>query len=110
MAAEARTSLYALKLDNQLFDIADARVPINPFADRQARAEGLEMLAGAARGTLFTVTGTGAEPVRADRVGALRLLPARRRIGAEGQGRQAASDPRRRAAPRRDRRGRAGSC
>src|SRR5204862_6320830 len=59
MAAEARTSLYALKLDNQLFDITDARIPINPFADRQARSEGLELLAGAARGTLFTVTGTG---------------------------------------------------
>ena len=55
MAAEARTSLYALRLDNQMFDITDSRVPINPFADRQARAEGLEMLAGAARGTLFTV-------------------------------------------------------
>src|SRR6185503_18333906 len=62
MAAEARTSLYALKLDNQLFDISDPRMPINPFADRQARAEGLELLAGAARGTLFTVTGTG-EPL-----------------------------------------------
>jgi VWFA-related protein len=60
MAAEARTSLYALKLDNQLFEIADARAPINPFADRLARSEGLELLAGAARGTLFTVTGTGA--------------------------------------------------
>ena len=59
LAAEARTSLYALKLDNQMFDIADARMPINPFADRQARSEGLELLAGAARGTLFTVTGTG---------------------------------------------------
>jgi len=59
LAADARTSLYALKLDNQMFDIADARVPINPFADRQARSEGLELLAGAARGTLFTVTGTG---------------------------------------------------
>jgi VWFA-related protein len=59
MAAEARTSLYALKLDNQMFDIADARMPVNPFADRQARSEGLELLAGAARGTLFTVTGTG---------------------------------------------------
>jgi VWFA-related protein len=55
MAAEARTSLYALRLDNQMFDITDSRVPINPFADRQARAEGLEMLAGASRGTLFTV-------------------------------------------------------
>jgi len=60
MAAEARTSLYALKLDNQLFDITDSRAPVNPFADRQARSEGLELLAGAARGTLFTVAGTGA--------------------------------------------------
>src|SRR4030095_8179143 len=34
-------------------------MPINPFADRMARSEGLELLAGAARGTLFTVTGTG---------------------------------------------------
>lgn len=59
MAAEAHTSLYALKLDNQSFDITDGRAPINPFADRQARSEGLELLAGAARGTLFTVAGTG---------------------------------------------------
>ena len=59
MAAQARTSIYALKLDNQLFDISDARAPVNPFADRQARSEGLETLAGAARGALFTVTGTG---------------------------------------------------
>jgi len=59
MAAEARTAVYALKLDNQLFDVADARLPINPFGDRQARAEGLDLLAGATRGTLFNVTGTG---------------------------------------------------
>ncbi len=59
LAAEAQTSLYALKLENQIFDIADSRMPLNPFGDRQARSEGLEMLAGAARGTLFTVTGTG---------------------------------------------------
>jgi VWFA-related protein len=59
MAAQARTSVYTLKLDNALFEITDARMPINPFADRQARTEGLELLAGAARGTLFTVIGTG---------------------------------------------------
>src|SRR5262249_42418374 len=52
MAAEARTSLYALRLDSQIFDITDSRAPVNPFGDRQARAEGMEMLAGAARGTL----------------------------------------------------------
>lgn len=55
LATEARTSVYALRLDNQLFDIGDGRMPVNPFADRQARAEGLELLAGSARGTLFTV-------------------------------------------------------
>jgi VWFA-related protein len=59
LAAQARTSVYTLKLDSQLFEITDRRVPVNPFADRQARSEGLELLAGAARGTLFTVTGTG---------------------------------------------------
>ena len=58
MAAQARTSVYTLKLDNQMFDITDRRMPINPFADRQARADGLELLAAAARGTIFTVTGT----------------------------------------------------
>ena len=59
LAAAARTSLYALKLDQALFDVANARMPLNPFADRQAQTEGLEMLAGASRGTLFTVTGSG---------------------------------------------------
>ena len=59
MAAQARTSVYTLRLDSQLFEITDRRMPINPFADRQARAEGLELLAAAARGALFTVTGTG---------------------------------------------------
>ena len=59
LAAAARTSLYALKLDNQLFDASMARMPLNPFADRQAQTEGLEMLAGASRGALFTVTGSG---------------------------------------------------
>jgi VWFA-related protein len=59
LAAAARTSLYAMKLDNQLFDASNARMPLNPFGDRQAQTEGLEMLAGASRGTLFTVTGSG---------------------------------------------------
>jgi len=59
LAAAARTSLYALQLDQALFDVANARMPLNPFADRRAATEGLDMLAGAARGTLFTVTGSG---------------------------------------------------
>jgi VWFA-related protein len=59
LAAAARTSVYALKLDTQLFDMSNARAPINAFGDRQAQSEGLEILAGSSRGTLFTVTGTG---------------------------------------------------
>src|SRR5207244_11306765 len=59
LAAAARTSLYALQLDQALFDVATARMPLNPFGDRRAATEGLDMLAGAARGTLFTVTGSG---------------------------------------------------
>ena len=35
MAAQARTSVYALKLDTPLFDITDAAMPIDPFGDRQ---------------------------------------------------------------------------
>ena len=59
LAAAARTSLYALQLDQALFDVATATMPRNPFGDRRAATEGLDMLAGAARGTLFTVTGSG---------------------------------------------------
>ena len=59
MAAAARTSLYALRLDNQLFDITNARSPVNPFADRVFQGEALELLASSARGTLFNVNGTG---------------------------------------------------
>jgi VWFA-related protein len=59
LAASARTSLYALKLDSQLFDSASARAPVNLFADRLAQSEGLETLAGASRGALFNVTGNG---------------------------------------------------
>jgi hypothetical protein len=47
LAAAARTSLYALQLDQALFDVADGRLARNPFADRRAATEGLDMLAGA---------------------------------------------------------------
>ena len=58
LAAAARTSVYALQLDNQLFDITDARMPMASGADRQAQSAGLETLAGASRGTLFRVVGS----------------------------------------------------
>ncbi len=61
MAAAARTSIYALKLDDTLFQTAasEARMPVSRMDDRVARAEGLEILTGASRGTLFNVMGTG---------------------------------------------------
>lgn len=62
LAAAARTSIYALKLDDQLFSsmASEARSPMTPIQDRFVRAEGLELLANAARGALFNVVGTGA--------------------------------------------------
>jgi VWFA-related protein len=59
LAAAARTSIYTLKLEGPIFDAADARMPLDPVGDRREMEQGLELLAGAARGTLFTVTGTG---------------------------------------------------
>jgi VWFA-related protein len=59
-AAAAHTSVYALKLDDHIYDASEARAPTSPTADRQERARGLDMLAGTARGALFNVTGTGA--------------------------------------------------
>jgi VWFA-related protein len=61
LAAAARTSIYTLKLDDSLFPLSGdiGRVPTAPAADRRARAEGLELLAAASRGSLFTLIGTG---------------------------------------------------
>ncbi len=60
MAAETRTSIYALKLDSQLFDMTNSRAPVTEPANN-LRNDGLEMLATAARGTLFLVNGTGSQ-------------------------------------------------
>lgn len=61
LAAAARTSIYALKLEDSLFslDASMARAPISRMEDRQARAEGMNLLVGSSRGTLFNVVGTG---------------------------------------------------
>jgi len=60
LAAAARTSVYTLRLDDNLFDVAEPRLPIAPFDDRRLRTESLEALAQASRGALFTITGSGA--------------------------------------------------
>lgn len=60
LSAAARTSIYALKLDEELFTLAawDQRAPMSRMDDRAARAEGLELLATASRGTLFNIVGS----------------------------------------------------
>jgi VWFA-related protein len=60
-AAAARTSLYALQLDDEnFFSVENARRPIAPVADARERRASLEQLAAAARGTLFTAIGSEA--------------------------------------------------
>jgi VWFA-related protein len=56
LAIEARTSIYAMKLDDQMFDMAQRGAPTAPFADRLERAQGIELLTGAARGSLFNIS------------------------------------------------------
>jgi len=55
LAAAARTSLYALKLDGDFFDMTRASAPTAVIQDRQMRNEGLDALAAAARGSMFNV-------------------------------------------------------
>jgi VWFA-related protein len=57
LAAATRTSIYALKLDNQLFEITNSRAPV--YEPLNVRNDGLEALTAAARGALYIVSGTG---------------------------------------------------
>ena len=59
LAAASRTSVYALRLDSQSFDMSARRAAFSPSGDRVAQSEGLDVLTAAARGTLFPVTGSG---------------------------------------------------
>jgi VWFA-related protein len=59
-AALAQTSVYALKLDDQAFDLARGEPSPERQADRQVLAERLEVVTGAARGSLFDVFGSAA--------------------------------------------------
>ncbi len=61
LAAAARTTIYSLKLEEEPTNITEA-VPRSPFElqqDQYERRLGLELLAHAARGGLFTMSGTG---------------------------------------------------
>jgi VWFA-related protein len=60
LAAATRTSIYALKLDNQLFEITNSRAPVYDSGHSIiSRNDGLEALAASARGALYIVNGTG---------------------------------------------------
>ena len=61
LSAAARTSIYALRLDDQSFmaDAAERFAPIATMNDRSARGAGLETLVASSRGALFNVVGTG---------------------------------------------------
>jgi VWFA-related protein len=60
VAADARASLDVLLLDVPRFDASQDRRPTTPREDRDLQVTGLEMLAGASRGTLYRVN-TSAE-------------------------------------------------
>jgi VWFA-related protein len=62
LAAATRTSIYALKLDNQLFEITKSRGPVRDSgATIITRNDALDMLAASARGALYVVYGTGSQ-------------------------------------------------
>jgi VWFA-related protein len=55
LAADARASIDILMLDVATFDAAQAQRPTTPRDDRRLQEEGLEALAGLARGGLFRI-------------------------------------------------------
>ena len=100
LAAATRTSIYALKLDNQLFEITNSRAPV--YEPLSVRNDGLEALdrRGARRAVHRQRHRQPA--VREHRVRAVRVLPPRRPVGSGRPRRQVACDPHRCVAPRRD--------
>lgn len=61
LSAAARTSIYAIKLDDAMYTRAAAGFDqsLSPLDDRFARVSALESLVSASRGTLFNVIGSG---------------------------------------------------
>lgn len=59
LAGAARTSIYALRLDNRLFDIADPTLPVTPAFERAMLIDSMDSLAAAGRGGSFTINGAG---------------------------------------------------
>jgi len=62
LAAAARTSVYAFRLESNANDVTRARGSISPVLaadDRRERRNGLETLAASTRGALFELVGSG---------------------------------------------------
>ena len=59
LAGMARTSIYALRLDNRLFDIADPTLPTLPAYERAMLVDSMDSLADASRGASFAINGNG---------------------------------------------------
>jgi len=57
--ASARVTMFALRLERPLVDMATGPAPPTATLDEQLRAEGLQSLASVARGALFNVVGSG---------------------------------------------------
>jgi VWFA-related protein len=57
LAAASRTSIYVLKLDDEMFEMAEARVsePTTKFDDRMEKSIGVAGLASPTRGSLFNI-------------------------------------------------------
>lgn len=61
-AQAARVTIYALALEMPLFDATQARVAPTATRDRQLREDGIEQVAGAARGAVFRLIGDDPSP------------------------------------------------
>lgn len=59
-AADSRATIDVLMLDVPQFDASQSRKPNTPREDRDLQITGLEMLAGAARGSLYRINTTAA--------------------------------------------------
>jgi VWFA-related protein len=65
-AAEARTVIYAMRLDRSMFDISHSRqIPLDDqFDERRTAIIGLDALAGVGRGTSFDIIGPADAPFK----------------------------------------------
>ena len=62
-AQSARVTIYSLLLDIPLFDASQERVSPTADRDRQVREDGVDRVAGAARGAVFRQLGSDAAPL-----------------------------------------------